>query len=134
MAAHVASAGARGLGLFTTHAAPSGTLIPLGAPLGAIEAPGDVEGPLACACCGWCLGHKPERCKSCAAACYCSASCRETHAATGHALLCNHTAGDAAMQLSELLAVKSESALFLPLAVQITAAIVAEAAAGSAAR
>ena len=51
----------------------------------------------------------------------------------GHGLLCNYADGDPAALLSEMLSIESESALFLPLAVHITAAVVAQAATGSAA-
>ena len=47
---HVASAGARGRGLFATNSCASGTVLPLGEPLAATEAPGS-DGA-ACARCG----------------------------------------------------------------------------------
>ena len=82
--------------------------------------------------CHWSFAESERllRCSACGYARYCSAACRKADAATGHALLCSHTPGDAATQLSELLDLGSESGLFLPLAIRVTAAIVAEAASG----
>ena len=120
-------AGSRGRGLFSSRDCSAGALLCLGPPQAAAQIPGNEAA--VCASCGRFLS---KRVRCCCPAAYCSTSCRDRHAARGHALLCPGVSpGDAAAQLAELLEFGGDAALFLPLAVQWVAATAAEAAHGN---
>ena len=129
-ATYCGQAGSRGRGLFSSCDCSAGALLSLGPPHAAAQVPGNEA--VVCACCGHFLA---KRVKCCCRAVYCRKTCRDRHAARGHALLCPGVSpGDASAQLAELLECGGDAALFLPLAVQWVAATVAEAAHGNARR
>ena len=136
---YVSHAASRGRGLFISEAVTAGTNIPLGATNVATLSPGcNAHCCLFCGCFIGELGVKRLPGISAAVKCqcgqqYCSEECRENHLQKGHKFLCPLASASGA-QLQELLAVESDATLFLPLATQVAAAIVAEAASGSAER
>ena len=129
-ATYCGQAGSRGRGLFSSRDCRVGELLCLGPPHAAAQVPGN-----AAAVCARCGRYLSKRVMCCCPAAYCSKSCRDHHAAHGHALLCpGASPGDAAAQLAELLECGGDAALFLPLAVQWVATTAAEAARGNSRR